>query len=93
MALLSGACLYPVTDKYRHDPWALKKYMEKNAVSVTTFPPSYLHLFDKDEISRLLGCPSDREKQSHWVLHAAESEEADLDAQLASILSLVSRTT
>lgn len=53
MALLSGACLYPVTDKYRHDPWALKKYMEKNAVSVTTFPPSYLHLFDKDEISGL----------------------------------------
>ena len=53
MALLSGACLYPVTDKYRHDPWALKKYMEENAVSVTTFPPSYLHLFDKDEIAGL----------------------------------------
>jgi amino acid adenylation domain-containing protein len=53
MVLLSGACLYPVTDKYRHDPWALKKYMEKNAVSVATFPPSYLHLFDKDEISGL----------------------------------------
>lgn len=53
MGLLSGACLYPVTDKYRHDPWALKKYMEKNAVSVATFPPSYLHLFDKDEISGL----------------------------------------
>lgn len=53
MALLSGACLYPVTDKYRHDPWALKKYMEENAVSVTTFPPSYLHLFDRDEIAGL----------------------------------------
>ncbi len=47
MALLAGACLYPVTDRYRTEPWSLKEYMREHAVSVVTFPPSYLHLFEK----------------------------------------------
>lgn len=42
---------------------------------------------DKDEVARLLGCPSDREKSSHWCLHAPESEDSDLDGQVDWILS------
>ncbi|BFR47067.1 non-ribosomal peptide synthetase [Nitratidesulfovibrio sp. HK-II] len=46
MALHAGACLYPVSDAYRNAPWDLKGYMADNGVTVTTFPPSYLRLFD-----------------------------------------------
>ncbi|MGJ3523081.1 amino acid adenylation domain-containing protein [Nitratidesulfovibrio sp. D1] len=46
MALYAGACLYPVGDAYRNAPWDLKGYMADNGVTVTTFPPSYLRLFD-----------------------------------------------
>lgn len=46
MALFAGACLYPVSDAYRNAPWDLKRYMADNGVTVTTFPPSYLRLFD-----------------------------------------------
>lgn len=48
MTLLSGACLYPVSDHYRNAPWTLKEYMREHAVSVVTFPPSYLHLFNQE---------------------------------------------
>ncbi len=48
MALLSGACLCPVTDTYRNAPWALRDYMSDNAISVVTLPPSYLHLFNQE---------------------------------------------
>jgi hypothetical protein len=44
---------------------------------------------DKDEVARLLACKSDREKWSHWCLHAPESEDAHLDDQVAWILSRV----
>lgn len=44
---------------------------------------------DKVEVARLLGCASDQEKLRHWSLHAPDAEEADLDAQVAWILSRV----
>lgn len=53
MALLAGACLYPVGDSLRHDPWALKRYMADHRVSVVTFPPSYLRLFDGEPFPEL----------------------------------------
>ncbi len=48
MALFAGAALYPVRDELRNAPWALKTYMAENGVSVVTFPPSYLRLFDRE---------------------------------------------
>lgn len=48
MALYAGACLYPVDDAYRNEPWTLKDYMTANGVTVVTLPPSYLHLFDRE---------------------------------------------
>jgi len=53
MALYAGACLYPVSDRLRNEPWTLKRYMAENGVTVTTFPPSYLHVFDKEEFPGL----------------------------------------
>lgn len=53
MALLSGATLYPVSDSLRNEPWALKEYMAESGISVVTFPPSYLHLFGKEDFSDL----------------------------------------
>jgi len=47
MALLAGAGLRPVSDELRNAPWDLRRYMADNGVSVATFPPSYLRLFDK----------------------------------------------
>jgi hypothetical protein len=44
---------------------------------------------DKDEVAQLLGCPSNRAKGSHWGLNAPESEDANLDDQIAWILSRV----
>jgi hypothetical protein len=61
--------------------------VDRSTMSLRVMPKTRGGIFDKDEVARLLGCPSDREKRSHWTLHAAESEGADLDAQLASILS------
>lgn len=46
MALLAGACLYPVSDALREAPWGLQRYMADNGITVATFPPSYLNLFD-----------------------------------------------
>lgn len=48
MALHAGACLYPVSDASRNEPWGLRQYMADNRISVVTFPPSYLHLFDRE---------------------------------------------
>ena len=53
MALFVGACLYPVGEPLRHDPWFLKRYMADNQVSVATLPPSYLRLFDGEPFSGL----------------------------------------
>jgi hypothetical protein len=44
---------------------------------------------DKDEVSRLLVCESDRANLRHWCLHAPDKAEADLDSQVAWILSRV----
>lgn len=46
MALLAGACLYPVSDQCRNAPWTLKRYMADNGITVATLPPSYLNLFE-----------------------------------------------
>ncbi len=48
MGLHAGACVYPVSDTLRNEPWNLRQHMADNAVSVTTFPPSYLHVFDRE---------------------------------------------
>jgi amino acid adenylation domain-containing protein len=48
MALLAGAGLRPVGDELRNAPWDLRRYMADNGVTVATFPPSYLRLFDKE---------------------------------------------
>lgn len=48
MALHAGACLYPVSDACRNEPWGLRQYMTDNRISVVTFPPSYLHLFERE---------------------------------------------
>lgn len=42
---------------------------------------------DKKEVAQLLGCESDQQKFKHWSLAAIDSEEADLDSQVGSILS------
>ena len=42
---------------------------------------------DKKEVEQLLGCESDQQKLKHWSLHAPDSEESDLDSQVAWILS------
>lgn len=42
---------------------------------------------DRDAVARLLGCESDQQKLRHWSLHAPDSLEADLDSQVAWILS------
>ena len=44
---------------------------------------------NKAEVSELLGCASDQEKRRGWSLHAPDSGEADLDAQIAWILQRV----
>jgi hypothetical protein len=44
---------------------------------------------DTTAIARLLGCESDQQKLRHWSLHAPDKEEADLDSQVAWILSRV----
>jgi len=53
MALFAGACLYPVRDESRNAPWSLKQYMTDNGVSVVTFPPSYLRLFEQEPFPTL----------------------------------------
>jgi len=53
MALLSGACLYPVSDPLKNAPWDLKRYMAEQRVSVVTFPPSYLSLFEREPFEHL----------------------------------------
>lgn len=53
MALFAGACLYPVSDESRNAPWSLRQYMADNAVSVVTFPPSYLRLFERESFPSL----------------------------------------
>ena len=53
MALLAGACLYPVSDESRNAPWSLRQYMTDNGVSVVTFPPSYLRLFEREPFASL----------------------------------------
>jgi amino acid adenylation domain-containing protein len=53
MALFAGACLLPVSDALRNAPWELKRHMERNAVSVVTFPPSYLRLFEREPFAGL----------------------------------------
>src|SRR4051794_6205521 len=42
---------------------------------------------NKKEVAQFLGCESDQQKFKHWSLHAPDSQEADLDSQVASILS------
>lgn len=49
MAILGGGCLYPVSRSLIDDPWALKQYMACHHISVVTFPPSYLRLFQREE--------------------------------------------
>lgn len=41
---------------------------------------------DKEELSRLLGHESDREKFRHWCLHAPASGDGDVDGQILWIL-------
>jgi len=53
MALFAGACLYPVSDDSRNAPWSLRQYMADNGVSVVTFPPSYLRLFEREPFPSL----------------------------------------
>lgn len=53
MALLSGACLYPVGEDLRSDPWSLKKYLADNGITVATLPPSYLNLFNREPFAGL----------------------------------------
>ncbi|SBV93010.1 Amino acid adenylation domain protein [uncultured Alphaproteobacteria bacterium] len=53
MALLSGACLYPVSDSLKNAPWDLKRYMAEQRISVVTFPPSYLSLFEREPFEHL----------------------------------------
>lgn len=45
MALMTGAASCPVSRARIDAPWRLRDYMAENAVSVATFPPSYLALF------------------------------------------------
>lgn len=53
MALFAGACLYPVSDESRNAPWSLRQYMTDNGVSIVTFPPSYLRLFERESFPSL----------------------------------------
>lgn len=45
MPLMAGAALYPVSRQRIDTPWDLRAYMEQHAISVVTFPPSYLALY------------------------------------------------
>ncbi len=53
MGLLSGAALCPVGRGLIDAPWDLREYMARLHVSVATFPPSYLRLFDRAELPGL----------------------------------------
>ncbi|HEX2955744.1 MAG TPA: non-ribosomal peptide synthetase, partial [Chitinispirillaceae bacterium] len=53
MALLSGASLYTINRELLDEPWTLREYMMDNGISVVTFPPSYLRLFECQEFSGL----------------------------------------
>lgn len=53
MALLAGARLYPVSRSLIEEPWELKSYMQKHQVTVVTFPPSYLRLFNRESLQGL----------------------------------------
>lgn len=53
MALLSGAALYTINRELLDTPWTLREYMTENGISVVTLPPSYLRLFDCQEIKGL----------------------------------------
>jgi len=44
---------------------------------------------DKKKVSRLLGCESHQQHLRCWSIEAPDSEEADLDAQVACILKRV----
>jgi len=53
MGLGAGACLYPVTREQVEDPWGLRTYIEDHGISVATFPPSYLRVFEHADFSTL----------------------------------------
>ena len=53
MALMCGAALYPVSPELILAPWDLHAYMTRHAVSVVTFPPSYLALFQHQDFPSL----------------------------------------
>lgn len=53
MALLSGAALYTINRELLDAPWTLREYMMENGISVVTLPPSYLRLFNCQEIKGL----------------------------------------
>ncbi|SDF24354.1 amino acid adenylation domain-containing protein [Desulfovibrio legallii] len=53
MALLSGACLYPVGEQRRSAPWSFKQYLKDNGITVATLPPSYLNLFEGEPLPSL----------------------------------------
>ncbi|WP_325643383.1 non-ribosomal peptide synthetase, partial [Humidesulfovibrio sp.] len=53
MALFAGGCLCPVGEELRNEPWSLRQYMADNAVTVVTFPPSYLRLFEGEPFPAL----------------------------------------
>ncbi len=46
LPLMAGACLYPVPRELIDIPLNLHKYLTDNAITVATFPPSYLALFN-----------------------------------------------
>jgi amino acid adenylation domain-containing protein len=53
MALLAGACLYPVSRALIDEPWSLREFMAARRISVVTFPPSYLRLFNRESFPGL----------------------------------------
>jgi hypothetical protein len=63
--------------------------VDRSEMGLRVMPKEKRGAIDKDEVSRLLGCQSDREKWSSWHLHAPESEGSDLDGQVAWILCRV----
>ncbi len=53
MALLAGARLAPASRTLIDEPWALRDFMAAQRISVATFPPSYLRLFNREPLPGL----------------------------------------
>ena len=103
MALLAGACLYPVPRSLIDEPWSLRDFMAENRITVVTFPPSYLRIFNRESFPGLrilitAGEPPLPDDVRHYAaeleyINAYGPTEASVCATMTRLLPTSSGTT